>query len=48
MIEKRRHQNIDKKHRNHIEDEMYFLLECECYATHRKDLYDTINGHVHK
>ena len=49
MIEKGRHQNIDKNLRfcpfcpNHIEDEMHFLLECECYASHRKELFSTIN-----
>ena len=52
MIEKGRHQNIDKNLRfcpfcpTRIEDEMHFLLECECYAIHRKELFNTINEKV--
>ena len=47
MIEKGRHQNIDKNLRfrpfcpTRIEDEMHFLLECECYAIHRGKNYLT-------
>ena len=49
MIEKGRHLKIDKNLRfcpfcpNHIEDEMHFLLECACYTTHRRVLFDSIN-----
>ena len=49
MIEKRRHQNIEKNLRfcpfcpNSLEDEMHFLLECKCFATHRKELFLVIN-----
>lgn len=49
MIEKGRHQNIDKNFRfcpfcpNSIEDEMHFLLECKCFATHRNELFQAIN-----
>ena len=25
---------------------MHFLLECECYATHRKELFATINEKI--
>ena len=52
MIEKGRHQNIDKKHRfcpfcpNCIEDEMHFLLECKCFATHRKELFLSIDEKI--
>ena len=52
MNENGRHQNIDKNLRfcpfcpNHIEDEMHFLLECECYATHRNELLATINEKI--
>ena len=52
MIEKGRHQNIDKNLRfcpfcpTRIEDEIHFLLECECYAIHRKELFNTINEKV--
>ena len=52
MIENGRHQNIDKNLRfcpfcpTRIEDEMHFLLECECYAIHRKELFNTINEKV--
>ena len=50
MIKKGRHQNIDKNLRFcpfcPIEDEMHLLLECECYAIHRKELFNTINEKV--
>ena len=42
MIEKGRHQNIDRNHRfcpfcpNMIEDEAHFLLECKRFEKHRK------------
>ena len=48
MIEKGRHLNINKNLRfcpfcpKHIEDEMHFLLECTSYASHRKELTDSI------
>ena len=49
MIEKGRHQNIDKNLRfcpfcpGTIEDEIHFVLECQCFATHRKELFSAIN-----
>ena len=48
MIEKGRHQNIDKNARfcpfcpNDIEDEVHFLMKCKCFETHRKSLFKTI------
>ena len=49
MIEKGRHKNIDKNLRfcpfcpNYIEDEMHFLLECQCFTIHRTELFSAIN-----
>ena len=48
MIEKGRHQGIDKNSRfcpfcpNIIEDEIHFLMKCKCYASHRDSLFKTI------
>ena len=52
MIEKGRHQGIDKNLRfcpfcpNCIEDEMHFLMDCKCFATHRNDFFTTINEKI--
>ena len=52
MIEKGRHQNIDKNHRfcpfcpNQIENEKHFLLECKCHESHRKELFNAINNKI--
>ena len=48
MIEKGRHQNIDKNSRfcpfcpYVIEDEVHFLMKCPCFETHRKLLFKRI------
>ena len=48
MIEKGRHQNIDKSSRfcifcpNSIEDEVHCLMICKCFMTHRDELFKTI------
>ena len=52
MIEKGRHQNIEKHLRfcpfcpNRIEDEMHFLLECQCFSVHRKEMFSAINEKI--
>ena len=49
MIEKGRHQRIDKNLRfcpfcpNCVEDEMHFLMDCKCFAIHRKGFFTKIN-----
>ena len=48
MIEKGRHQKIDKNRRfcpfciNKIEDEIQLLLECKCFEEHRTNLFHKI------
>ena len=52
MIEKGRHQNIEKNRRfcpfciNSIEDEIHFLLECKFYANQREELFTSINEKI--
>ena len=48
MIEKGRHNKIARDMRfcpfcpQKIEDEIHFLIECKCFETHRKELFDKI------
>ena len=47
MIEKGRHLKIDKNERfckfcpNSVEDEAHFLISCETFKTHRRELFRT-------
>ena len=48
MIEKGRHQNIDRNLRfcpfcpDSIEDEIHFIIRCKCFKTQRVTLYETV------
>ena len=52
MIEKGRHQKIDKNQRfcpfcpGLVEDEIHFLLECNCFEEHRTRFLENINANI--